>query len=162
MNNPSLEYMLDTNVFSKIVSEKILVSDLPQGTFWATTVQLEELKDTQGDQKKQQLLSLFKELIPSMIPPGLTWGVKGAGWGEGEWRTDGSLWDLLKKELDEAWARKPSRKRKSSNKENNPKDATIAEAAKFNDFTLLTFDKDVAEVCEKVGIKVQLLTHLRP
>jgi predicted nuclease of predicted toxin-antitoxin system len=61
------------------------------------------------------------------------------------------------RDLDEAWQKKPRKKRKSSKKENNAKDASIAEAAKFNSFILLTCDSALAAVAAKHGIQIQLL-----
>ena len=68
------------------------------------------------------------------------------------------LWNALKKDLDDAWDKMPKKNQKKRPKENNSKDSSIAEAAKFNDCMLLTYDRDLATVAGKHGIKVLRLT----
>lgn len=154
-------YLLDTNIFSNLIAGKLTPGDLPSdGQFWATPVQLQELKEAKADSNRDRLLSLFKELVgvDRTIPAAFAFDVPGAGWNQGEWRNDGSSWQTLKKDLDEAWEKKPGKKRKSSKKENNAKDASIAEAAKFNKFILLTCDSALANVAAKHGVEVQFLS----
>jgi predicted nucleic acid-binding protein len=155
----SKQYMFDTNIFSNLVMGIIRQDELPQdGQFWATSVQLEELKNTRDAGIRMRLLSTFKEMIidrKTQIPPGFAFGVAGAGFGEGEWRRDGTLWQLLKNDLDDAWENLPNKKKKSKKKDNNIQDASIAEAASSNGFILITGDRTLATVAEKHGIAVR-------
>jgi hypothetical protein len=73
---------------------------------------------------------------------------------QGVWRSDGTLCRALNKDLDDLWDAKPKKEQKSKKKENNTKDALLAEAAKFDGGTLLTCDGDLAKVAGKHGIKV--------
>jgi len=107
--------------------------------------------------------NLDREPTPGqrMIPPAFAWGVPGAGWGEGEWRLDGSAWHAIKKYLDDAleknWAgqrQRPTEEKKKHMKENNSKDASIAETAMFKGYTLITCDGALAEAAAKHGIIV--------
>lgn len=156
-SNPA-RYMLDTNIFSNIVSGELQIESLPVGEFWATPVQREELYEASGD-VRTQLLSKFKELVDSRSIVGVSFcfDVRGAGFDEGVWNHDPSIFNAVKTDLDEAWENMPARQRKRKNKENNAKDALIAEAAKREDFTLLTADYHLAVAVEKHGIKVRYL-----
>jgi predicted nucleic acid-binding protein len=154
-------YMLDANIFSNLVEGKLRLNDLPSdGQFWATPVQLEELKNAKDSVVKAELLSRFKAMIidqGTQVPAAFAFDVAGAGFDEGILRSDGRLWHELKEELDTEWEKKLRKKKKNSKKENNLKDASIAEAAKFNDFVLVTCDCSLAAVSEKHGIKALLL-----
>ena len=154
-------YMLDTNVFSELVHKGLTLNDLPQdGQFWATPVQLTELNHAKPN-LRARLSALFKEMIVRNnrnIPPAFAFGVEGAGFDQGQWGGDAALWDAIKRDLDDAWDRKPNRQKKKSKRENNLQDASIAEAAKSNNFTLITCDKAFDAVGRKHGIKVLLLT----
>jgi len=148
--------MVDTNIFSNLVSGEIRLESLPpDGEFWSTPVQWAELNDARGD-RRSQLLSKFKEIVDSkaIVPAAFSFDVRGAGFDEGEWRNDTSVYDALKTDLDEAWKRLPTKKKKRKKKGNNAKDALIAEAAMLRDFTLLTSDSDLAEAAKKNRIKV--------
>jgi predicted nucleic acid-binding protein len=150
--------MFDTNIFSNLIQGTIRPDELPSdGQCWATAVQFEELKNTPDAGLRSQLLSRFKQMIideGTQIPAGFAVGVLGAGFGQGEWRPNGSLWHLLKDDLDAAWDKLPNKKRKRNNKSNNLQDASIAEAAFHNGLILVTCDGPLATVAEKHGIEV--------
>lgn len=154
-------YMLDTNIFDALAKGRLSLDRLPSdGELRATRVQLEELKNTENNHLRSQLLTTFTEIIAhdSIIPSAFALGVAGAGLNEGVWRSDGGLWNAVKQDLDDEWAKMPTKKQKKSRRENNPKDSSIAEAAKSNDYILLTCDRNLAIVAEKHGIKVRLFT----
>jgi len=154
-------YMLDTNVFSNLVQGRIALSDLPSNKqFWATSVQFEELRQTKDIIRKTELLSLFNEMIldkNTAVSPSFAFDVRGAGFGEGVWRNTPSIGPEFKKDLDMTRQSLPSKKRKSSKKENNIQDAIIAEAARFHDFTLITCDCVLATVAAKHSVKILFL-----
>jgi hypothetical protein len=134
------------------------LEDLPfDGQLCATTVQLAELERAPDIIKRQQLLDLFKEIITDKngrINPGFSWGIEGAGFDQGEWRTDAGPWAAIKNDLDEEWERRSSKQKKRSRKENNFADATIAETALHNSCILVTGDEGLAKVAEKHGIEI--------
>ena len=151
-------YMLDKNIFGELAEGAFRLESLPtDGQFWATPVQWEELRKAPDNVK-----SRFKELIldhNAIVRAGFAFGIPGAGWSEGEWRQDGEPWYALNKELDDdmesLWANQPpTEKKQQHQKENNRKDASIAEAASFNGFTLITCDRALITAAAKHGIKV--------
>ena len=153
-------FMVDTNVFDALAKGRLSLDSLPSDEkLRATRVQLEELKNAKDTNLRSKLLATFAEIIApdAVIPAAFAFDIAGAGFEEGAWRSDGGLWRALKKDLDDAWQRMPKRRQKRRKKENNAKDCLIAEAAKFNGCTLLTYDPDLAMVAEKHGVKVRLL-----
>ncbi|HXN72251.1 MAG TPA: hypothetical protein VN861_06825 [Candidatus Acidoferrales bacterium] len=152
------KYMLDTNIFDSLVKGRLAISRLPSdGEFCATAIQLEELKNIRDSRKRSRLMEKFTEIIDArgtMLHTAFAFDIAGAGFDQGHWRSDGSLYYALKKDLDDAWDRKPKKEQRRSKKQNNAKDALIAEAAHFNGCTLLTCDGDLAEVAAKHGINV--------
>jgi predicted nucleic acid-binding protein len=92
-----------------------------------------------------------------MLRAAFSFDIPGAGFGQGEWRSDGVLYNALKKDLDDAWDRKPTKEQKRSKKRNNSKDALIADSAIFNGCTLLTCDSDLAKAAAKHGVNVMHL-----
>lgn len=160
-NTVSKRYMLDTNIFDALVKGWLTVDRFPSdGTLCATHVQLEELKNTKDSERRSRLSETFTKIITATgvtLDAGFAFDIAGAGLNQGVWRSDGALYRALKNGLDEAWERKSKRDQRRSKKENNAKDALIAEAAKFNDCTLLTRDRDLATVAANHGIGVMQL-----
>jgi predicted nucleic acid-binding protein len=153
--------MVDTNIFSNLVSGELRIESLPcDGEFWATPVQREELYAAPSD-IREQLVSKFKEFVDpqSLVGVSFSFDIPGAGFDEGVWNHDPSVFNAVKADLHEAWEMLPAKQKKRKKKENNAKDALIAEAAKRGDFTLLTADYHLAEVTKKHGIKV---CYLKP
>lgn len=153
--------MLDTNIFDAIVKGSFPPDRLPSdGELCATAIQWEELKNTPDSELRSRLMGTCAEIIGSekgMSHAAFSLDVAGAAFDNGAWRSNGALYDALKKALDDAWDRKPKKPQKRSKKENNSKDALIAEAAKFNDCVLLTRDVDLATVARDQGIKFRCL-----
>lgn len=153
-------YLLDTNIFDALAKGAIQPSDLPfDGLLCATSVQLAELENTKELHARQQRSVLFKEIVNASINPGFAFGIPGAGWGQGEWRTDAGQWLELRKDLDEEWESRSSKEKKCSRKENNLKDASIAEAALHNGCVLVTRDGGLAKVAAKHSIETILLQN---
>jgi hypothetical protein len=94
----------------------------------------------------------------SLVSVSFSFDIPGAGFDEGVWNQDPSVFNAVNADLHEAWEMLPAKK-KRKRKKNNAKDALIAEAAKRGDFTLLTADYHLAEVTKKHGIKV---CYLKP
>lgn len=156
--------MLDTCIFSNLLQGRIHSSDIPAGQLWATPVQAAELAKTKNNAIRENLLAMFKEMIAdngTSIAPAFAFDLDGAGWDQGAHR-NGDVGQRLLKELNEAWENKSLRDKKKSKKENNIPDASIAEAAHFHNFTLLTCDEDLAKVAEKNGVKVLLMRFSAP
>lgn len=136
--------MLDTCIFNKLLDCKIKSEELPaDGEFYATHIQIDEIKKTSDVNRREALLSKFKELTQ----PGII-------------ATETFLADISHVDIDRlgngAWYGKVKGTLDSLNKRkrNNSQDSLIAEAAIMNSFTLLTADKDLSIACEQLSAKV--------
>jgi rRNA-processing protein FCF1 len=136
-------YIVDTNIFNKMVDGTINIADLPSdGSFVATHIQIDEINNTKDSKRRAQLFLMFAEVRPDIVPTeSLVWDV--SRWDLGK-LSDGVLFNKLKQELDAMNKSKP----------NNLQDVLIAEVAIANGFTLLTSDRDLAKVVERQGGKV--------
>lgn len=137
-------YMLDTNIFNRLVEGRLAISDLPaDDEFFATSIQIQELNATRNIERRAILIDKFSEVSPKIdsIKTSL-WGY--ATFGESAWGAEGEHFEQIKAELDLL----------NKNKVNNPADALIGEVSLSNQHTLMTTDKDLATVIEKMGGKV--------
>lgn len=131
-----MSYMLDTNVFNKLLDGVITLDDLPKdASFLATPIQLLELDKTPDETRRSLLVSKFHELVQDTHKVKTTlWNY--SSWGEGAWdKTE--CYQTLKVALD-------SKKKKI----NNLEDALIAEVALIEGYILITADKTLSEVFE--------------
>lgn len=142
-------YMLDTNIFDRLAKGQLDLGDLPNdGGFYATSVQINELNQTDDDDLRAILNDKFSELGPTLDQIQTTlWGF--SGWGEGGWSAVGEHFEKIKSELDLA-----NKKKKS-----NAADALIGEVSLANNHILITTDKDLATAVEVHGGKVIRIKH---
>ena len=136
-----MKCVLDTDIFDRLIDRDLDLDHFPaDAEFVATHIQIEELKNVPKAKRgrKRQLLLKFAELAPEIVPPeSMVWGAM--VWGQMKWG-DGAIYNALKADLDSYKA-----------KENNSKDALIAEVAIANRFTLITTDRNLAKVAKKHG-----------
>lgn len=135
-----MKYMLDTNVFNKLLDGDLVIEKMPSdGTYVATHVQRDELNASKDISRRTALLSKFEELSPKQeITASFCFDISRfdhAAIG------DGLLFTTLKNALDAA----------NGGKRNNTHDALIGETSIVNDFTLLTCDFDFAEAVKQQG-----------
>lgn len=137
-------YMLDTNIFNRLVEGRLAIRDLPSDDeFFATSIQIQELNQTKDDIHREALNARFSELGPTLDQIKTTlWDF--SGWGEGGWSAVGEYFEKIRSELDSL-----NKKKKS-----NTADALIGEVSLSNHHMLITTDKDLATVVEKMGGKV--------
>jgi predicted nucleic acid-binding protein len=143
MNMPE-PCILDTNVFNRIVEESVRLDGIPGcAEFYATHVQLDELRATpQDNPKREKLLAAFQQVGPHLLPTeSFCWDV--SRFDNAKW-SDGQLFKSLKASLD-------AKKKRTS----NTQDALIAEVAIVQGLTLVTADKNLAETAREHGAKVQ-------
>ena len=141
-----MKYMLDTNIFNRVLDGKFCLSRFPKGSsFIATKIQFEELKRTPDATRKERLLGTFEEVNPVIVPPPFACDIAGAGPDEG-CSTHGDAWHRLYAALE---AIKP--------KMNNCHDALIAEAALLHGCGLATADANLAKVAGEYGLPVFLV-----
>lgn len=159
-------FMFDTNIFNRILDGVVDVAILRgKGHFYATHVQLDELRNTSNTQRRQELIAVFEEVTGSKVPTesfvlgvsrldeakmsgdsivpteSAAWDV--SAWDQAKWGDENGLYSAIKSELDKL----------NNNKPNNIQDALIAETAIKNRFALVTEDTDLSKVARKFGGK---------
>lgn len=139
-------YMVDTNVFNRLVDGAISLADLPQdGSFIATHIQRDEISQTKDPARRSNLSSAFTQTVKVVPTESFIIGVSRLGEAK---LSDGQDYTCLKAELDKA----------NKGKANNVNDALIAEAAIKASAVLITADKDLANVAEKAGCAVKRIS----
>lgn len=142
-------YMLDTNIFNRLVEGRLEISDLPSDDeFFATSIQIQELNATSNEHQRATLIGKFSEISPKIdaIKTSL-WGY--ASFGESAWGAEGDHYEKIKAELDFLNKNKPS----------NAADALIGEVSISNHHTLVTTDQYLADVVQRYGGKVRRVEH---
>lgn len=140
-----LGYILDTNVFNKLVDGEIQKSDLPpNGKFFATHVQIDELNKTVDEDRRARLFLQFFESSAQIIKTeSFIVGVSRLGQGK---IGSATVYKKIRKELD-------LKKKRTS----NIQDAMIAEVAILNELTLITFDLNLKTVAENNGCQTLII-----
>jgi predicted nucleic acid-binding protein len=137
-------YVVDTNIFNKLVDGMLSLADLPSdGQFLATHVQIDELNNTRDSERRARLFLKFAEIAPALVPTeSFALDISRLDLAK---LSDGQLFQKLKNALDGL----------NSGKPNNTHDALIAEVSVVNGFTLLTSDYHLAEVAKKYQANVK-------
>ena len=135
-----MKYMLDTNIFNKILDCRLSIQKLPSdGTYIVTHIQFDELNATPDVCRRNRLLSQFEALASERaVTTSFAFDISRldhAKWG------DGVVFKVIKDALDIA----------NSGKRNNAHDALIGETSIANGFTLLTCDRHFAEAVKQQG-----------
>ncbi len=136
-----MSYLLDTNIFNQLLDGRIAEVDLPSDAqLLATYIQLQEIKNTKCQDRRNSLEQKFIEVDPKTVPVETSlWNV--TPWGEGRYGGGNELFVSLLKELDEM----------NKAKANNYADALIAEVVLLNGYALITADQDLANLVESRG-----------
>jgi hypothetical protein len=116
-----MKSVVDTCIFNKLIDGLLSTDDLPaDAEFVATHIQIDELNSTSNLDRRARLSSRFSTLVDSIIPTESTvLGVSKLGHSK---LSDGTLYNKVKLDLDSL----------NRGKENNSKDALIAEVAIVN------------------------------
>jgi predicted nucleic acid-binding protein len=142
----AMKYLLDTNIFNRVLDDKFSLSTLPAGSsFFATKVQLEELRKTPDPIRRAALIKAFNDIAPELLSPAFAFDIAGAGLDEGSFRQDDRA-AKLHADLE-----------KIKSKFNNWHDALIAEVALLHGYILITTDRTLARVAERHGLSVHLV-----
>ncbi len=133
-------YVLDTNVFNMVLDGRAELPALGPGlSYFASYVQRDELTATRDEPRRLRLLRQFAEIDPSALPTeSFVIGVARMGMAK---LSDGVLFNGIRDELHRRNRRKPS----------NTQDALIAEIAIRTGLTLVTEDRDLAQVTTQYG-----------
>lgn len=157
-------FMFDTNVFNHLLDGMAELDEfVGRAKFYATHVQIDELKKESNEARRAALLRVFEEVTNIRVPTesfvlsssqlidaklsgarpvptnSAVWGV--SKWGECKWTTSDNLYEPIKSELD----------RLNKDKPNNVEDALIGETSIKNGFTLVTHDRDLFWITTKFG-----------
>ena len=140
---PTTKYVIDTCVFNWLTDRKVEKGQLPRdGGFAITHIQVDEMNATKDQERRACLFLIQTELHCKLLP------TETALWGESRWDYakwgEGKSYLGIKSDLDTL----------NKGKNNNHRDALIAETAILNGLTLITADKDLRIVTEKHGGKV--------
>lgn len=139
-------YMLDTNLFNKLVDSEFAIETLENKRVVVTHVQRDELARTTNNERSGLLLAAFNEIDPEKISTRTSiWG--DTLWGQGNWSDEDGLYEKMLvrlKELDAASGKKPEGL-------NQSRDVRIAETAIKNDLTLVTEDQNLRQVTSDFG-----------
>lgn len=138
--------MFDTNIFNCVLDGVVEPTKFhEQAKFYASHVQLDELKATSNTQRRQELIAVFEEVVENNKVPtesfvlDVSW-LDEAKLGDAD---ENNLYSKIKAELD----------KRNKNKPNNIQDALIAETAIKKQITLITEDIDLLAVTKGFGGK---------
>jgi predicted nucleic acid-binding protein len=141
-------YMLDTNIFDRVVDGKTPLAAFAERSVFATHVQRDEL-GAACPERARALLEKFEVIDPGKLATvSAAWNV--SKWGEAGWGDDDRLWEQILgriKELDQ----KKAKKRKPKRPENQQRDALIAETAIKHGLTLVTDDTALLQAVGEFG-----------
>jgi hypothetical protein len=135
-------FMLDTNVFNRVVEGKIDAALLKAHRLVATGVQHRELVQTRDDVKRAALLSLFEDAATVVANETFVWGV--SAWGQDKWGTNpDGMFAAMHNELELVSKRAQGCA--------NTHDVMIAETALRNGRVLVTHDSNLFKIVTKYG-----------
>lgn len=133
-----MAYVVDTNIFNMIADGTLSKDELPSNApLVVTHVQLDEIVRTKDEDRRAHLLAVFKDVATAAIPTAtFIAGYSQAGMAS---VSNGTVYNAIRRDLDAL----------NNSKRSNFADALIAEATIANRCTLLTADRDLADVTEK-------------
>ena len=131
-------YMVDTNIINRILDYGLDLEEFKKQDkkIFATHVQRDEINKTPDVTRRDELLSIFHEIVDSIPTESALWGQ--SKWGACKWPIN----NLVQKILVELNNKK--------RKENNPKDALIADTAIKKNCILVTEDEALYYVVTEV------------
>ncbi|MBY6243959.1 type II toxin-antitoxin system VapC family toxin [Methylosinus sp. Sm6] len=146
----SEKYMLDSNLFDRLIDGKVVIPPNRVVHLLATGVQLDELRKCPDLARREQLLALFDEIIPSLTPTSsFAFDIAGAGWGEAPWNDGSGNYEKMLarlQKLDEEKGKKPG-----GDGLGQHRDILIAETAIKNQATLVTDDGPLLKLFAEFG-----------
>jgi predicted nucleic acid-binding protein len=141
-----LGFVLDTNVFNRVLDRKFDVSDLPPGAdLIASHIQVDELNATSDPKRREELLLVFKAHARTVVPTE-SFVLSVSRLGEARLGS-GEEYSAIRAELD----------KRNRGRPNNVHDALIAEIAIASGHTLVTADRALSEVAKERGCNVLFL-----
>ena len=135
--------MFDTNIFNKILDEKIDPNSFKNEIVCCVThIQADEINNTSNESRRTQLNEMFKEIVDKDYPTSSAiCGISRCG---AALVGDGKFFSAIKARLD----------KKNNKKSNNSMDALIGETAIANNLTLVTHDMELFSVMTELKCSV--------
>ena len=135
-------FMFDTNIFNRILDGSIDPSSLNGKDCIVTHVQFDEIQATKNEERRAQLEGIFTQITNAQLP--IESFVLDVSRLDEAKLSDGVTYNQLLQRLNELNRSKP----------NNIQDALIAETALNNKITLVTEDRNLAQVVNEFGGEV--------
>ncbi|MGQ0723216.1 MAG: PIN domain-containing protein [Candidatus Eiseniibacteriota bacterium] len=140
-----MTYVLDTNIFNWLVDKLVDHSELPtDGDLVVTHLQVDEVSRISDEDRRARVFLTLACVITGVLPTESA--ICDVSRLDHCKLGDGAIYTSVKSALDARNGRQAA----------NTADALIAEVALANDFTLLTADRDLAEVADAHGGRVAL------
>ena len=137
-------YMLDTNVFDRVLEGKISLSSFVGHRLLVIGIQRDELSKAQ-DPRRTALLATFEAISPEVgLASSFALDIEGAGWGQAYWNDGSGNFQKMRKRLQ---ALDP----KNKHPLNQERDILIAETAIKNGVTLVSDDRNLRQVVSEFG-----------
>ena len=140
-------YMLDTNVFNRVLRDNADPARLPKPTF-VTHIQRDELSATKDSLKREALLKVLDDAeADSIATASAAWDV--SNWDESEWGSNDGVWESMLAALNQL----------NKGRKNNTQDILIAETAIRKGHILVTDDAHLAAVTQQLHGQVMSLRY---
>jgi predicted nucleic acid-binding protein len=139
-------YMLDTNVFNRLLDGQVSIDAFRGLRLVATHVQLDELRATKNPARRAELKSTFEEIDPTMDSTASAfWDV--SNWDQSSWTEDGVADRMLARlrQLDAGAGKKPR------DPKNQTRDVLIAHSAISINATLISEDEPLRQLVSTFG-----------
>jgi predicted nucleic acid-binding protein len=144
--------MLDTNVFNRLVDGLIDPSFFLGKSLITTHVQRDELEGTRNDDRRKNLIVAYESVDAQIVPTeSMVWDV--SRWDNSKWSSQESKFEEMRDRLQQL----DKKSGKSSSSSNLARDILILETAISNNYTLVTGDADLAQVCKDFDCDVIIL-----
>ena len=88
-------FMLDTNIFNRVVEGRLSVAPSFERKLIATQVQHEELASTPNPEKRESLLKIFSKTVTVVPGASFCFDVPGAGFGQATWNDGTGRFDQM-------------------------------------------------------------------
>ena len=138
-------YMLDTNVFDRVLGGKIPLSSFGGSRVLVTGIQRDELSKTPDLAKRTALLATLEAVNPEVVPASsFAFDIEGAGFDQSLWNDGSGNFEKMRARLQQL----DSKAKKPLNQE---RDILIAETAIKNGATLVSDDHNLRRVVSEFG-----------
>src|SRR3972149_8161930 len=142
-----MKYVVDTSLINKLIDGAVRADELPKdGSFVASHIQIDELKQTKNPERRSKLLEMFAETVNEVLPTESF--IMDVSRLDGGKLGDGVSYHSIRRELDSL----------NGGKSNNSQDALIAEIAMKNEYVLLTANFHLYQAAYSLGIGVMYWT----